>query len=264
MLSLELTNEELFELGYNKEAIRRILVSRAIYNESLDHLLSEEDLRDLEFMRKNEIREMYIIKEIEPKIHISETLISEEYSKNKDFFDSNNISFKDARGIILENLRNLEASKLAQLLIEDLIKNMQDKVELSKDDVLATKGESELIKIALINNIVIEKLNNTNFMEENKELLDTKIKEARINLFVNKMANKEPIDVTEDEISKVYVENKEKFENTSLEEARDIITKSIIQSKIDANVNLYISTISKKYNIEELVEKYTKNGDIIN
>lgn len=256
MLTLELKEEELKEINYNKEAIKNLLVSRAIYNESYNHEFTEEEKLQIKYLEKSEAINFYMRKTVEPRVMVNENTIIERYNENKDYFNANNISFTDAREIIKSQLNAEVNYGLEQDLIKTLVHNMGENVTLNKEDILFTKGDANLIKSVLLFELLKQEAEKTNFFEKNEKELDILYKEVRIKFFVQSICSKE-IEITQEEVSKFYVDNTKKFENISLEQAYNDIANYLFYEKLNVKTAEYIQKVSEKYFIDKEVEKYT-------
>lgn len=263
MLKLEFTPEELTKIEYNKEVMKNILVSRAIYNESYNYDFTDGQLEDLRFLENNEAIKLYMKKTVEPRVLVTENSIIDRYNANKEFFEANKISFKDAHEIIKNQLNQEVNYGLEQDLVKKLVHNMEDEVSLPKKDILFTKGDPELLKAILLNALLRQEANKGSFFEDNKEELDTIYKEVRIQYFVKVNCSKE-INITQEEVSKFYVDHTKNFENMDINEAYQSIANLLYQQELDKRVNAYIQEISKKYKLDEEVEKYFVAKDIVN
>ncbi|WP_067141869.1 hypothetical protein [Oceanivirga salmonicida] len=254
MLKLELSEKELEAVKYNKESIRSLILSRAIYNESLEYDFTDEELRTMEFFQKTESLKLYIRKIVEPKVMVNENVIIDEYNRNKELFDGQKIEFKEAHDIIKRDLTNQMYYNLEQDFIKGLISEMDDNISLSKNDVLHTEGDPNLLKTVLINTLLENKLANTDFYDENKSDIELISQEIRMNYYV-RVINSKNIEITNEEISKFYVDNSTEFENMDLQTAYNQIYNHLFNNIVTENTNQYVESIIEKYDINERVEK---------
>ena len=264
MLSLELTKEELEEIKYNSDIIKNLLVSRAIYNESCNHEFTESEIEEIKYIEKNEAVKLYIRKAVEPRIVINENEIIDQYNLEKSFFESKNIQFAKAREIIKERLTNELNYGLEQDLIHNIVNNMEGSVTLSKKDILFSKGDPNIIKSILIQNLLNQEAIKKTFFEENKEELKTINKEIRLKYYVNILCSKDVI-ISDKEVSKYYVDNTKEFEGVDMQSAYSQISNYLYQLKVNENTSKFIESVIKKYNLDKEIEKYKKNnGAVIN
>lgn len=263
MMTLELNEDELKQIDYDIDKIRKILVSRAIYNESYNYDFTKEQLADLKFLEDNAIVNLYMQKTVEPRVVVNENTIIDNYNENKEFFESKNIPFTEAREIIKENLNREVNYGLEQDLVYNLVHNMEESVSLKKEDILFTKGDPNMIKSVLLNALLRQEANKKTFFEDYKEQLDTLKKEVRINYFVNLICRKD-IEITEEKVSRYYVDNSKQFENIDLKSAYEYIFNFLFEKELNEKTNAYIESIRAKYNLEDEISKYKRTDEVLN
>lgn len=264
MMTLELTNEELKAANYDLDAIKNILVSRAIYNESYNYEFSEKELEDLKYLEKNEIIRYYMRKTVEPRLVVTENTIIDRYNENKKYFDEQNIPFTKAHEMIKAELNNEINYGLEQDFVSELVHNMEDTVTLKKEDIVFSKGDPNLIKSMLLFELLTIKANKTDFFSKNEKEIDILKKEVRIKYFVQITCSKN-IEITTEMVSKFYVDHTKEFEGVDMQVAYDNIASYLFQTQMDKNTNKYINSIIEKYNLNEEVKKYKKeDGDVLN
>ena len=207
-MELKLSEKELTNLSKDENAIKLNLVSKALYNESLNFKFNEEDLKNIWFNEQNLILDLYMRKKVEPRVMVNENLVIEEYNNNKKIFEENNMNFEQARNYILERLTTQVNEGLFEDLVKKLMNEMGDNVSLSKEDILFTKGDPNLIKAILLISVLNENAKQDNFFNEFEEDIDLLKKDARLNYYLNKLieekavvSNKDVLD-TMQEISK--------------------------------------------------------------
>lgn len=260
MITIELNEKELELLNNDKNAIKNILVSKAIYNESYNHTFSDDEKIQIKYLEQNEAIKYFMTKTVEPRLSLNENTIIDEYNNNKAYFEENKINFAQARELIIQKLTQEINYGLEQDLVTNLVHNMDDSVTLSKEDILFTKGDPNLIKAIMLFELLKKEAKKTNFFEENKEEIDDLYKNVRIRFFVEKICS-ENIKVTQEEVSKFYVDNTKTFENITLEQASSQIYNHLFQEKFAKNVEEYTESIAKKYYIDEEVKKYLKDSN---
>ena len=86
-MELKLSEKELKNLSKDENAIKLNLVSKALYNESLNFKFNEEDLKNIWFNEQNLILDLYMRKKVEPRVMVNENLVIEEYNNNKKIFE---------------------------------------------------------------------------------------------------------------------------------------------------------------------------------
>ncbi len=262
MLDLKLNEKELEMVNYDKESIRNLLLSRAIYNESLEYEFTKEELKNLEFFEKSEALKLYMRKTVEPRVMVNENTIIEEYNKNKEFFEGQGISFKEAHDIIKNDLTNQVNYGLEQDLVKKLISDMEDSISLSKEDIQYTNGDPTLLKTVLLNTLLEKEATKIDFFNANKEELELINQEIRMNYYI-RVINSKDVDVSTEAISKYYIDNTKEFENMDLQVAYNQIYNHLINEEVAKNTNKYAESVIEKYNINDLVEEHLKK-EVIN
>lgn len=263
-MTLELTTDELKAVDYNLDAIKNILVSRAIYNESYNFEFNENELEELKYLEKNEIIRYYMRKTVEPRLIVTENSIIDKYNEDKQYFDSQNIPFSKAHEIIKSQLNAEVNYGLEQDFVSNLVYNMSDTVTLKKEDIVFSKGDPNLIKTMVLFELLTTEANKTNFFEENEKDIDILKKEVRIKYYVQVICSKK-IQITGEMVSKFYVDHTKDFEGVDMQVAYDNIASYLFQTKMDENTNEYIKSIAEKYNLDEEIKKYKKeDGDVVN
>lgn len=256
-LNLTLSQQELQQMNYEKETVRNVLISRAIYNESLEYKFPIEEEKNIDFLYETEELRYFVRKEVESKLMINENQIIDEYNKNKEYFDTNKISFKDAREMIKVELTKQQCLVLEQDYVTDLVKNMKDEISISKEKILYSNGNAETLKQILINNLLFEAANKVDFFNTNKENIEIIKQEIRMNFFVRSI-NSIDVTVTEEEVVKFYSENTKNYEGVETSVAYNQIYANLREDKINKNISKYIEKIATKYDIDKKVEEELK------
>lgn len=264
MLTLEMTSDELKAVEYNEEAIKNILVSRAIYNESYNYEFNEKEAEEIKYLEKNEIIRLYMHKTVEPRVIVTENSIIDRYNKDKAYFDNQNIPFTKAHEIIKSQLNAEVNYGLEQDLVTNLVHNMADTVTLKKEDIIFSKGDSELIKTMVLFELLTIEANKIDFFNKYAKDIDILKKEVRIKYYVNHICSKD-IKITEEQVSKFYVDHTNDFSGVDIQVAYNNIASYLFQQEMDKRTNEYILSISEKYHLDEEVKKYKKDDkDVVN
>ncbi len=260
-MELKLTKKEIEIFNKNEEAVKMNLVSKAIYNESLNYEFDESDKKNIWFSEENLVLELYMRKKVEPRVMVNENSIIEVYNKNKEYFEQNKIPFNEAREIIKKDLTEQSNYLLFEDLVKKLMNEMDDNVVLSKEDILFTKGNENLIKSILLINVLKENAKKDNFFEENNEEIELIKKDARLNYYLNKLIEEKAIISNQtvlDEMQKFSKENFEAVKNYSQEELFKYVGDNLLNAKIAEVKNEIVERVIKEYDIEKLVKEYIK------
>ena len=154
---LALTEEEKAR-GLNAEEIKGLLINKAILETAKKYDFNEEEKEEFEYFFKNEKNKFFIAKAIEDKISVNENDVTKLYTENKANFDAQNIPFSEAREIIQRDLLNQQLVTLEAEELNKLVEEMEDKVEITKEEVLFSKGNSEVLKTLIVGKIIAKKM----------------------------------------------------------------------------------------------------------
>ncbi|WP_156300477.1 hypothetical protein [Streptobacillus canis] len=260
-MELKLTEKEIEVFEKNEEAIKMNLVSKAIYNESLNYEFTEIDNKNIWFSEENLILELYMRKKVEPRVMVNENSIIEVYNNNKEYFEQNKIPFNEAREMIKNNLVEQLNYGLFEDLVKKLMNEMDENVTLSKEDILFTKGNENLIKSILLINVLKENAKKDNFFTENAEEIELIKKDARLNYYLNKLIEEKAVVSNQtvlDEMQRFSKENFEAVKNYSQDQLFKYVGDSLLNTKVAEVKQEIVERVIKEYNIENLVKEYVK------
>lgn len=263
-MELKLTKEELTKLNNNEDAIKLNLISRVLYNESLNEEFDAEELKVIWFQEQNNILELYMRTKVEPRVMVNETTVLDEYNARKAFFEQNNIKFPEAREIIRENLIRQVNEGLFEDLVKKIMNDMEEKITLSKEDILFTKGNPELIKSVLLITALNENAKKDNFFEENKEEIELLKKDARLNYYLDKKIRSQ-ISLTNDdvleEVQRVSKENFESVKNYSQDQLFKMIGDQMYVQTVQNIRNEIFNKIVEEHKIDDIVKELLANNE---
>ena len=252
---LTLTDEEIKDL--NEEGIKNLLINKAILETVKKYEFTDEEKEEFEYFYKNEKNKFFIAKLIEDKIVVNENDVTEIYTKNKANFDAQNITFSQAKEIIQRDLLNQQVATLEAEELDKLVKEMDDKVEITKEEILFSKGNSEILKTLIVGKIIAKKMDEENFEEKNKKDFAIIKDNVYINYYLDLQVRKN-VKVTQEEISEIYEKEKAKLGNVTPNSAYQQIANGLLNNKAVKERNDLIDKISKDFGVEELVKEYTK------
>ena len=258
-MELKLTKEELEKLEYNENSIRSNLISKALYNESLNYEFSEEDLKNIWFNEENLVLDLYMRKKVEPRVMVTEDSIIAEYNANKQIFEENKMNFEEARNYIINRLTNVVNEGLFEDLVKKLMNEMDESVSLSKEDVLFTKGDPNLIKAILLISVLNVNAKKDNFFEENKEEIELLRKDARLNYYYSRLVEQDAVVTNESVLNNMQEISKNNFElvkDMSQEDLYKQVGNAMLNQKIEEVRSKILTRIVEENNIEELVKGY--------
>lgn len=260
-MKVELTEKEIQIFAKDEKAIRTNLVSKVLYNESLSYEFSEEDLKNIWFNEENLILGLYMRKKVEPRLLVTENSIIEAYNNNKAYFEENKINFENAREILKNRLTEEANNGLFEDLVKKLMNEMEDKVTLTKEDILFTKGNPELIKAILLISVLKENAEKDGFFKENEEEIELLRKDARLNYYLNRLietnvslTNKEVLD----KLQEVTKDNFDLVKSYSQEQLFNEIGDAMLNEKAFLVREDIFKRIIEENDIENKVKEYTK------
>lgn len=260
-MELKLSEKELKNLSNDENAIRLNLISKALYNESLNFKFTEDDLKNIWFNEQNLILDLYMRKKVEPRVMVNENLVIEEYNNNKKLFEENNMNFEQARNYILERLTTQVNEGLFEDLVKKLMNEMGENVSLSKEDILFTKGDPNLIKAILLISVLNENAKKDNFFNDFEEDIDLLKKDARLNYYLNKLIEEKAVVSHKDVLDNMQEISKNNFDavkNYSQEELFQNVGNSMLNQKVLEVRDEIIKRIVDEFKIEDLVKEYIK------
>ena len=254
-IKLTLTDEE--REGLDNEGIKRVLTSKAILKVAKEYKFSDEEKEEFEYLFTNEKHKFFIAKLIEDKISVNENDVTKLYTENKANFDAQNIPFSEAREIIQRDLLNQQLVTLEAEELNRLVEEMEDKVEITKEEVLFSKGNSEVLKTLIVGKIIAKKMEESNFEENNKDDLEIIKDNVYINYYLDLEVRKN-VKVTQEEIAEIYENEKAKLGNVTPNSAYQQIANALVNNRAIEERNKLINKISEEYKIEEIAKEYTE------
>ena len=254
---LTLTDEE--REGLDNEGIKRVLTSKAILKVAKEYKFSDEEKEEFEYLFTNEKHKFFIAKLIEDKISVNENDVTKLYTDNKANFDAQNIPFSQAREIIQRDLLNQQVAVLEAEELNKLVEEMEDKLEISKKEILFSKGDSEVLKTLLVGKIISKKMADEKFedQEQNKKDLEVIRDNVYINYYLDLEVRKN-VKVTQEEVVEIYEKEKAKLGNVTPNNAYQQITNSLFNNRAIEERNNLINKIVEDYKVDEIAKEYAE------
>ena len=254
---VNLTAEEKEELKGNEEGIRQVLINKAILDTAKKYEFAPEEKEEFDYHFKNEKAKFFIAKEIEGKISVNEDEVTRIYNENKAQFDAQNIGFSDAREIIQRDLLQQQLVVLEDEEINKLIQEMKKSVKVTKEEILFSKGNPDIIKGIVIGKIIERKMKETDF--EKKEEENIKIIESNvyINFYLDLQVRKNVV-VTQKEVADIYEAERGKLGNITPNDAYNQIANGLLNNKANEERMNIVNKISEEYKVEDLVKENLK------
>lgn len=242
----------------NAEEIKELLIDKAILETAKEYKFSDEEEEEFEYFFNNKKNKFFIAKAIENKISLNENDITKIYTDNKADFDAQNIPFSQAREIIQRDLLNQQVAALESEEVNRLIEEMEDTIEITKKELLFSKGNPEIIKTIIVGKVIAKKMNDEQFesQEENQKTLEVIKDKVYIDYYLNLEVRKN-VQVTQEEVVEIYEKEKAKLGNITPNSAYQQIADGLLNNKAIKERNDLINKISEKYKIDEIVKEYT-------
>ena len=254
---LALTEEEKAR-GLNAEEIKGLLINKAVLETAKKYKFNDEEKEEFEYFFKNEKNKFFIAKAIEDKISVNENDVTKLYTDNKANFDAQNIPFSEAREIIQRDLLNQQLVTLEAEELNKLVEGMEDKVEIKKEEVQFSKGNSEVLKTLIVGKIIAKKMAEQNFEENNKNDIELIKDNVYINYYLDLEVRKN-VKVTQEEVAEIYENEKAKLGNVTPNSAYQQIANALLNNRAVEERNNLINKIAKEYNVEETAKEYTED-----
>ena len=138
---------------------------------------------------------------------------------------------------------------------------MGENVSLSKEDILFTKGDPNLIKAILLISVLNENAKKDNFFNDFEEDIDLLKKDARLNYYLNKLIEEKAVVSHKDVIDTMQEISKNNFDavkNYSQEELFQNVGNSMLNQKVLEVRDEIIKRIVDELKIDDLVKEYIK------
>ena len=138
---------------------------------------------------------------------------------------------------------------------------MGNNVTLSKEDVLFTKGDPNLIKAILLISVLNENAKQDNFFNDFNEEIELLKKDARLNYYLNKLIEEKAIVSKQEVIDTMQEISKNNFEavkNYSQEELFHNVGNTMLNQKVLEVRDEIINKIVVDFKIDDIVKEYVK------
>ena len=259
-IKLTLTDEE--REGLDNEGIKSVLTNKAILEAAKKYKFTDEEQEEFDYFVENEKHKFFVAKAIEDKISVNENDVTKLYTDNKASFDAQNIPFSQAREIIQRDLLNQQVAELEAEELNKLVEEMGDSVEITKKELLFSKGNPEVIKTIIVGKIIGKKMADEKFeeQEQNKKDLEIIKDSVYINYYLDLEVRKN-VKVTQEEITQIYENEKAKLGNVTPNSAYQQIANGLLNKKAIEERNNLINKIAEEYKVDEVAKEYTENEE---
>ena len=139
---------------------------------------------------------------------------------------------------------------------------MGDSVEITKKELLFSKGNPEVIKTIIVGKIIGKKMADEKFeeQEQNKKDLEIIKDSVYINYYLD-LKVKKNVKVTQEEITQIYENEKAKLGNVTPNSAYQQIANGLLNKKAIEERNNLINKIAEEYKVDEVAKEYTENEE---
>ena len=254
MSKITLTKKEKEEYGVNEETLREFLLAKAILSELRTHEFEETEKVELSYITDVEKVKFYIAKRLEGRINVTEETITEVYTANKKYFDDQKIAFTEARDMIGQDLVNQQVQQLENEEIFGIVNEMENNVELTKQEILYSNGDPTILRVMVTNKVVLKKSEKSGFNKENRKVLETIENNVLVNYYIDSEVRK-VVRVTQEEIQNEYNNQKENLKNIPLDQAYQQVTNNLLMTRATEERTKIINEISRKYKVEDVVKE---------
>ncbi|MFZ2201441.1 MAG: hypothetical protein WAW89_06430, partial [Leptotrichiaceae bacterium] len=156
---------------------------------------------------------------------------------------------------VYSQLFNNRAAQIEADYVKEIVDNMANDVVLTKEDLQFTRGNSDVMKTFVINKVILDDAKKYNFETEEKAALEIIENNVLLNYYADRSV-KDKIRISQQEIEKIYNENKANFGQTPVDAAYNQIGNALVGQKATQLKQELAKQIAKEYNIDAEVEKY--------
>lgn len=257
MSKITLTKKEKEEYGINEETLREFLLAKSVLNELKTYEFEKIEKTELEYITNVEKIKFYMSKQLEGKINITEEVITQVYTENKQYFDEQKIAFTEARDMIGNDLLNQQVQQLENEEIFKIVNEMEKNIELTKEEILYSNGDPTILRTMIMNKVILNELEKSAFNVENSKILETISKNILVNYYIDSKVRK-IVKVTQEEIEAEYNKQKENLKNIPSDQAYQQVTNNLLMTRASEERAKIINEISKKYKVEEVIKENIK------
>ena len=133
---------------------------------------------------------------------------------------------------------------------------MEKDVVLTREDLQFTRGNSDVMKTFVINKVILENAKKNKFEIEEKDNLTLIENNVLLNYYADRSV-KDKIRISQQEIEKIYNENKENFGQTPVDVAYNQIGNALVGEKATQLKQELSKEVAKEYNIDAKLAKYS-------
>lgn len=251
---VKLTKEELKVAGNDKKKMLESLLSKASYKEAFTSAKNNPEIKEkLDSLEREIVNDYYILYMAGQNVKVTEEEIVKIYDENK--ADLEGKKLEEVRGAIEELIGR---AKLSQEVVKT-ITEIKDKYKigegLTDEEIQKQKQDLDL---KLSKAIYKEANENLKTKEQKSEM--TLLKRRAVNDYYILEEAKKNINITNEEIEKIYEENKKDLEGRTLEEVSEAIERLIYENKLRTEVTNVLRRVNDKYGIDKLVEGYVSES----
>jgi hypothetical protein len=129
-------------------------------------------------------------------------------------------------------------------------------ISLTDEEVKVANGNSNVVASLLVKKAILEEIKSSPFTNDEKKLIADAKENIEVEAFLNKLAQVNVV-VTEEEVLKVYEENKGKFgTDDDVVNIMPQIKQLIFNQKLGDEKTKLVNTFIAKYNLNDILKKY--------
>ena len=251
-----LNAQELSVNGSTEAEVIETMLSKATYKEAILNMTSSEEKAKIKVLERRAVNDYYILSKASKRVTITPEEIEKVYSENK----------KDLGEKTLEELtpaiKNLIYEAKLKNEIAQFLNEIKKNNNLSDDEKAESKNKETDEKAKKQQATKLSKAVYKQAVSDMKSAED-KVKRATLkrravnDYYILSRAN-EKIKITDEEIKKIFDENKKQLNGKTLEEVTPAIENLIYESKLKNEVMVTLNKLKKKYKINSNAKKYIK------
>jgi hypothetical protein len=128
-------------------------------------------------------------------------------------------------------------------------------ISLTEAEEKLANGNSNVVASLLVKKAILEEIKSSPFTEEEKKLIADAKENIEVEAFLNKLAQANVV-VREEEVLKVYEDNKDKFETDDVVNIMPQIKQLIFNQRLGEEKVKLVNSFIAKYNLNDILKKY--------
>lgn len=133
--------------------------------------------------------------------------------------------------------------------------SVKKEVSLTEKELKEINGNPTTAAQMLVRKAILNEVKGEKYTEEEKKSIDIIKENVEIEYFLNKKAQ-EVVIIDNNEIAKLYENNKENFKNVSKEQALAYLKEQVFLHRMDAEKTKYINILITDYGLNKKITEY--------